>query len=156
MNNPTNESGNTTMQGTQLTASFAERLEVAENVDGLTSLGFVHRGCFIVDPLVSECSRFQVEPSEYDLTREEADFICGFNRSLDEATDAAINAGCLGMQSFLGVTSGDFAGSHFSGEAQRSNIRRALAEYALEEIDSQLRQQGLTVKPRTHAKKTPA
>ena len=35
---------------------------------------------------------------------------------VDEATEAAINAGCLVIQNHMGVKSGDVAGVVFSGE----------------------------------------
>jgi len=114
---------------------FGGRLAISDNVDGLACVGVVSKEFFVVDPYMSECGRFEVEPSEYGLTQDQARFIKGFNDALEIATDDAINGGALEMQKFLGVTAGDFAGRYFSGISERNNIRHALAAYGLAEYE---------------------
>tara|TARA_R110002049_G_C8868603_1_gene538856 strand:+ start:197 stop:418 length:222 start_codon:yes stop_codon:yes gene_type:complete len=47
-------------------------------------LGFVHEGMFITEPDMSECGRFEVDPTkEYGLTKKEADLIINFNKTHD-------------------------------------------------------------------------
>ena len=43
-------------------------------------LGFVHDDMFITEPDMSECGRFEVDPTkEYGLTKKEFDLIMKFN-----------------------------------------------------------------------------
>jgi hypothetical protein len=117
--------------------AFSERLAIRDNADGLACLGVEHDGYFIIDPFVSDCGRFDANPVTYGLTAEQAEFIKSFNEALEQAADAAINAGAKVMQHALGVTAGDFAGQYFSGAFECNKIRHALAVYALEEYDNQ-------------------
>lgn len=55
------------------------------------------------------------------------------NSAIDEATEAAINAGANVIQKHLGITTGDTAGAYFTGESQES-IARVVLDYALTEI----------------------
>lgn len=47
---------------------------------------------------------------------------------IEEATDAALDEGCKRIQDYLGVTSGDLAGMHFSGSGA-DGMREVLREY---------------------------
>lgn len=74
------------------------------------------------------------EPSAYGLTQEEADFVVDLNALIEEATEAALNAGCLAVQEAVGVDSGDLAGVFFSGSADKEAIAHKFAEYILAEL----------------------
>jgi len=113
---------------------FPYRLLVGEDPGcGDVKIGFTHEGVFVFDPLRSECGRFAVEPSEHGLIRAEAEYLNALNVLLDEATEDAINAGCLRIQRGLGEADGGFAGVFFSGNDDRAEVARVLARYLLEE-----------------------
>lgn len=113
---------------------FPYRLLVGEDPGcGDVKIGFIHEGVFVFDPLRSECGRFAVEPSEHGLIRAEAEYLNALNVLLDEATEDAINAGCLRIQRGLGEVDGGFAGVFFSGNDKRAEVARVLARYLLEQ-----------------------
>lgn len=56
------------------------------------------------------------------------------NAALEEATEDALNAGCLALQNAMGVKEGDVASIHFSGTDSVSPIQGALTSYAQLEL----------------------
>ncbi|AQH05744.1 hypothetical protein A9R05_42775 (plasmid) [Burkholderia sp. KK1] len=74
------------------------------------------------------------ERSAYSLTQEEVDFVVDLNALIEEATQAALNAGCLTVQEAVGVDSGDLAGVFFSGSVNKEAIAHKFAEYILAEL----------------------
>lgn len=95
--------------------------------------GFAFKGMQIFDPFLSECGRFLVSPEYYGLTVEEANALSALNQKVEDATQDAINAGCLAIQQHLGVTAGDRAGNFFSSEST-TQIEQIFLNYALAEI----------------------
>lgn len=95
-------------------------------------LGFVFEkeAVFIHDPTLSSCGRFTVDPSaQYGISAVDAQELATLNALLEDATQAAINAGCLAIQEKLGIISGDTAGAAFSGGEKAAAISKALGEY---------------------------
>jgi len=92
---------------------------------------------FVTDPYLSSCGRFKAEPTkEWGISREEADQLVALNKTLDEATQAALNAGCLHVQnSILGAgATGDVAGVHFSASETVAPIAQAILDYMKVEL----------------------
>jgi hypothetical protein len=66
------------------------------------------------------------------------------NTALDDgvnnATEAAINAGCRAIQNALGVTSGDYAGIYFSDNSRLAELNNVIAglmaDYAVAELEN--------------------
>lgn len=56
------------------------------------------------------------------------------NAALEDATQDALNAGCLTLQNAMGVKQGDVAGVHFSGTDSVSPVQGALASYTQLEL----------------------
>ena len=54
----------------------------AMNANGelVPAFGFEHNGMFIVNPYLSDCGRFTVDPSEYGLTADEARELAALNK----------------------------------------------------------------------------
>lgn len=123
------------MPGLTMPPSLTGRLKIATNAEGLSCAGVEAEDFFIVDPYQSTCGRFDAKPADYGLTEEEGVFIAAINKAIEQATEDAINAGCLAVQTSLGVTAGDFAGVYFSGDAQRELVRSVFAIYALREAE---------------------
>ena len=67
------------------------------------------------------------------ISQVDAEQLVKLNKLITEATEAALNAGCLVIQEALGVTSGDVAGIHFSGKRETAWIAHALANYLISE-----------------------
>ena len=108
-------------------------------------LGFVFEkeGVFIHDPTLSSCGRFTVDPAEqYGISAIDAQELATLNTLLEDATQAAINAGCLAIQEKLGITSGDTAGASFSGGEKAAAISKALGEYLLLELNLAAQDEG--------------
>lgn len=102
---------------------------------GMPVLGFEADGMFIHKPRLSSCGRFSVNPTEaYGISGAEADALVALNKVLDQATEDAINAGCLTLMNHLGVTDGGIAGVCFSGNSARAQVARPLARYLLTEL----------------------
>lgn len=97
---------------------------------GMPAFGFEINGMFIYDPTVSDCGRFQVDPTEaYGLSAQDAKQLSMLNKLVADAADAAINAGCLHIQQQLGIATGDVAGQHFSGASSVAPIAQELMDY---------------------------
>ncbi|ABE46876.1 hypothetical protein [Polaromonas sp. JS666] len=112
---------------------FPFALHETSDVLGKPMAGFVHQGVVIHDPTVTECGRFAATPDLYGMTDAQVLALERLNSTLDEATEAAINAGANVIQKDLGITTGDTAGTYFTGESQE-NIARVFLRYALTEI----------------------
>lgn len=69
-------------------------------------------------------------------TPEQAVVLGRLNAALDDAVYAALDAGCLRIQSELGVQSGDLAGMQFcTGSPAERQLRTALAGYLIDEVE---------------------
>ena len=91
---------------------------------------------FIFEPHESPCGRFVVDPAEaYGLSPEQAGTLVSLNNQIHEATQAAIDAGCLSIQEHLGIESGDQAGVIFSEDDIVNNIGLSMATYLAHEIN---------------------
>jgi len=110
---------------------FALPLIVGDDVITDTPvLGFVINDMFIHDLFLSECGRFPVHPVEaYGVSKEDATQLLTLNRLVEDATQAAINAGCRAVQEALGIATGDVAGAHFSGADTVRPFAQAMCEY---------------------------
>jgi hypothetical protein len=54
-----------------------------DSIPGCEILGFDHEGSFIVDPTMTECGRFEVDPiKEYGLTHKQVERILEHNQDL--------------------------------------------------------------------------
>ena len=54
-----------------------------DSIPGCEILGFDHDGSFIVDPTMTECGRFEVDPiKEYGLTHKQVERILEHNQDL--------------------------------------------------------------------------
>lgn len=102
----------------------------------LPVFGFAINHMFIHDPYISECGRFDVDPQQvYGISKEDAQNLKNLNQLVEDATQAALNAGCMAIQTAMGVMSGDVAGVHFSGPEQTAPVALAMAEYMLSELN---------------------
>jgi len=114
---------------------FPNCLQPAEDHKGHPLVSISVNDMAIHDPYLSSCGRFAVSPDQYQLTHKQAQAMVGLNKAIDQAADDAINAGCLAIQDFLGVTQGDLAGVHFSGGEQRLIIEAIFRDYAISEVN---------------------
>lgn len=114
---------------------FALPLETGDDaVTHLPVFGFSINDMFITNPFLSECGRFQVDPTEtYGLSCEDADQLIVLNKLVDTATQDALNAGCLAIQRALGIATGDVAGAYFSGSNEVRPVAQALVDYLMAE-----------------------
>lgn len=114
---------------------FEFNLQAGEDAStGLPVLGFEHDDMFIYDPFLSECGRFAVDPVEtYQVSLEDAQELARLNKLIDSATQAALNAGCLAIQTALHIPTGDVAGAHFSSSDQVRPVAQAMVSYLLAE-----------------------
>ena len=69
----------------------------------------------------------------YGISIEDAQALNALNALIEQAADAAINAGCLALQTELGISSGDVAGVHFSGSEARYGVACAMRDYIASE-----------------------
>lgn len=93
-------------------------------------------GYHIVDPTVSECGRFEVDPQEtYGMSEADVAALKGLNNTLEDALQDALNAGCKTIQDALGVEQGDWAGLFFSGDERTKPLKYLLGQY----MDSEIR-----------------
>lgn len=115
---------------------FTRPLALGANSRGLPCFGLSVDNALVTDPYTCEDSGAAVDPQEaYGISEEDAQNLKKVNQTLDDATQAALNAGCLAVQSALGVMSGDVAGVHFSGPEQVRPIALAMAEYLQSELN---------------------
>jgi hypothetical protein len=84
-------------------------------------------GATLVGPDVSGQAKELV--SAQDLQQLQA-----LNHLVEQATQDALNAGCLAVQTMLGVSSGDEAGVFFSGPVAVRPVAQAIADYIGHEI----------------------
>ena len=113
------------------------KLELLENAEGNLAFGFTHEksGTFIAEPFLCTSGMEPIDPTEeYGISKEEADFIVKLNEALENATEDAVNAGCLAVQQAIGVTRGDYAGVYFSGDVERKKVREVFAKYMHSEL----------------------
>lgn len=97
-------------------------------------IGIVVNDMHIFDPFQSECGRFEVDPvSAYGLTIEDAHALRELNKLVENATQAALSAGCRHVQETLGIPSGDVAGLFFDSGNEHHQVANAMAQYILEE-----------------------
>lgn len=120
--------------------------------DGTPKMGYVINDMFIHEPTVSECGRFEVDPQEaYGLSPGDVEALARLNQALVKAAERALNEGAREIQDALGVTTGDFAGMHFSDGAQQAAIRAILAQYMAAEIQMAQPSQAQTQRERAGA-----
>lgn len=114
---------------------FALPLEKGEAVvTDLPVLGFSINDMFISNPFLSECGRFDVDPVEtYGLSLQDATELVRLNTLIAEATQAALDAGCLAIQTALDIETGDLASLHFSGSERVRPVAQAMTDYLLSE-----------------------
>ncbi|MBC8738506.1 hypothetical protein F6X40_17165 [Paraburkholderia sp. UCT31] len=111
------------------------KLEFSEDHDGNAVFGFHHDGFYIFDPFLDTDGMTPADPMQYGISLDEAAFLAKLNGALEDATEAALNAGCLRIQDALGVKHGDYAGIHFSGGVAKQQIRQTLGEYFKAELE---------------------
>lgn len=124
--------------------TFSIPLSAGNNPEtGAPVLGFVHSDMFIMYPRENlNCSEFVDPLVAYGLTPTDVTESERLNTALTAAIaatsgltgDDALNAGCLIIQEALGITTGDFAGVHFSGHDHSLDIGNTLRDYMLAEI----------------------
>ncbi|ABD72046.1 hypothetical protein Rfer_4360 (plasmid) [Rhodoferax ferrireducens T118] len=114
---------------------FPNCLQPAVDLDDHPVVSFAINDMAIYDPYLSSCGRFVVSPEQYQLTHEQAKALVGLNKAIAQAAEDALNAGCLAIQTFLGVTQGDLASVHFSGNQQRLIIEGIFRDYAMSEVN---------------------
>ena len=101
----------------------------------LAVFGFEHEDMFIYDPYLTECGRFECDPTElYGISKEDADQLVQLNRVLATATEAAVNAGCQSVQGALGINSGGVAGAFFSDDDSTRAFSKGVADYLQAEL----------------------
>jgi hypothetical protein len=71
--------------------------------------------------------------TDYGIKDAEAKQLQELNRAIDQATEAAIDAGCLVIQTAMGIKDGGFASVHFSNRKDASEIAFIFADYLLAE-----------------------
>jgi len=70
---------------------FSRSVEIGEDFNNITVFGFSINDMFIVDPYVSECGRFNVDPVEtYGISKEDADNLVKLNKILEEAVQREV------------------------------------------------------------------
>lgn len=90
---------------------------VESDHEGERNIRFFHKGSGVVinDPLMDPTGRVEVDPaSEYRLTDADLKALQELNEAVVEAVNDAINAMAKSVQDHLLITTGDFAGRHFS------------------------------------------
>lgn len=120
-----------------ITRDFFLSLKIdTDSTTNLAVFGIVVNDFFITDPSLSECGRFKVDPqATYDVPAEWSNALCWLNKTLDQACEDAINAGCLHIQNQLNVTDGGFAGIFFSDNDNREGLQIVLAHYLYEQLE---------------------
>jgi hypothetical protein len=106
--------------------------------------GFTFAGVFITDPTLSECRRFDTDPSYYGLSTEEAAQLTQLNQSapvldLRQLAETALDAAVKTIQDAIGQRHGDFAGLYFDGRIG-DQIRALLCDYAVAETQNLIAQ----------------
>lgn len=114
---------------------FSITLEKGENpLTDLPVLGTSVKDMFIFDPFISECGRFEVDPvTTYGISHADAKALRELNELIEEAAEAAINAGCRKIQEALCIETGDVAGVFFSSPAAVAPILGQFVDYVLAE-----------------------
>lgn len=110
-------------------------LHLTADARGRTVFGVTANGHTITTLTVDESRSHPVEPAYYGLTQGQVDYFALLNKTLDDATQTALDAGCLVIQGALGIETGDVAGTHFSAIEQLEPLRAAFAEYIILEVD---------------------
>lgn len=98
---------------------------------------FLHKetGVVIEDLLMDATGRFEIDPAEaYGLNAEHLKALSDLNAAVDVAVEEAVDALAKSLQDHLLITTGDFAGLHFSGERSIRKIKTTAIRYALAEI----------------------
>lgn len=98
-------------------------------------------GMAICYPRMSDCGRFDVDPSVHGLTEQQADMLDAINSALDEAIQAGLNEACRKVQEACGVEFGDEAAMFFSDSKRVKAFGEPLAEYMAHELNLQLPQE---------------
>ncbi|MDP3351718.1 MAG: hypothetical protein Q8S92_22260 [Hydrogenophaga sp.] len=115
---------------------FPHRLLLSENAaDERLDVGFAFSGSIVRDNLVSEGNTFSHPLDIYGLNPDNHKALIDFNKAIDEAVEDAINAFALRIQNHVGCTDGGFAGQVFSHDARVHQVRNALIEYAVLEVN---------------------
>jgi hypothetical protein len=109
-------------------------LHVTENSLGLPVFAISAKGHSITDLTVDESTMVQVPPEYYGLSQEQVDFFAQLNRTLDDASEAAIDAGAAAVQSALGIDDGEVAVRQFKGNAAATPFRIAVGEHIIAEV----------------------
>lgn len=110
-------------------------LHLTADASGRTVFGVSARGHTITKPTLDESRSRPVQPAYYGLTQAQVDYFTVLNETLDDAIQAALDAGCQTIQGALGIETGDVAENHFSAIEQREPLRAAFARYIILEID---------------------
>lgn len=99
-------------------------------------IGVSLKDYFVTNPLYDVGLINKVDPQEcWGLSQEQANFIVGLNEQLSEAVEDAINAACLRLQNFAGITAGGYAGIHFSDPAIRNKLMEVFAAYIVDDVN---------------------
>lgn len=112
---------------------FPFALVETSDVEGKPMAGFVHQGIVIHDPSVTECGRFAAKSDLYGMTDAQVLALVRLNAQIEEAAEAAINAGTSVIQKHLDITTSDQAGAFFVGD-NKVQIERMFLRYALTEV----------------------
>lgn len=114
---------------------FALPLEKGEDPSsGQPVVGFSINDMFIFDPYLSECGRFAVDPTvTYGLTKEDADHLVDMNHRLEEATQAALDAGCATLLQTLDLPSEARGDGYFRPDVALYLVAQALRDFLVSE-----------------------
>ncbi|MAY34740.1 MAG: hypothetical protein CMN84_01435 [Spongiibacteraceae bacterium] len=120
-----------------ITTALFSRLKIdTDPTTNLAVFGIEVNDFFITDPSLSECGRFNVDPqATYGVPADWANALRWLNKTLEQACEDAINAGCLHIQNQLGITDGGFAGIFFSDNDNREGLQIVLAHYLYEQLE---------------------
>ena len=112
------------------------KLEWAKVAVEQPEIGLSLKGHLVTNPLYDAGKIDKVDPQEHwGLSQEQANFIVGLNDQLSEAVEDAINAACLRLQTFAGITDGGYAEVHFSDPAVRNKLMEVFAAYIVNDVN---------------------
>jgi hypothetical protein len=110
-------------------------LHVTEDGTNQPVIAISAKGHSITDSTVDESQINAVSPDYYGLSEEQVAFHRKLNRALDDAAEAAVNAGAGAIQEALGIRTGDVASHHFFGVEAYAPFRTALGKYIIAEVN---------------------
>lgn len=117
--------------------TFPYPVYVSEHPEtGAPAICFTYNEMCIHDAYISDCGRFEAQPSERGLTEAEAQLLADANKLIADAADKALNEGCYDIQTVLGVDDGGFAGIYFSHDGLWKDwVEQAFAQYIAAQIN---------------------